>query len=76
VNPGDLAITAQIHITGFVSIVPTAQVTELSGQPDAVNTADQPEAMVPRRSEWQHEINEGVTSRAFPPHSFTIMRFE
>ena len=76
VNPGDLAMTAQIHIAGFVPVVPTVQVTELSGQPDAVNTAGQPEALVPKQSEWQHEIKEGVTGRAFPPHSFTVMRFE
>ena len=76
VNPGDLAVTAQIHIAGFVSVMPTAQVTELSGQPDAVNTAGQTEAIVPKHSEWQHEIKEGVTSHTFPPHSLTVMRLE
>ena len=76
VNPGVLAVTAQIHITGFVSAVPTAQVTELSGQPDAVNTAGQAEAIVPKHSEWRHEIKEGVTSHTFPPHSLTVIRVE
>jgi hypothetical protein len=76
VNPGDLAATAQIHITGFVFVVPTAQVTELSGEPDAVNTAAQTETIVPKQSEWQHNIKEGVTSYTFPPHSFTVIRFE
>jgi len=56
--------------------VPTAQVTELSGEPDAVNTAAQTETIVPKQSEWQHNIKEGVTSYTFPPHSFTVIRFE
>jgi alpha-L-arabinofuranosidase len=76
VNPSDIAVTAQIHVTGFVPVVPTAQVTELSGQPDAVNTAGQTEAITPKQSEWQHGINEGVTSRTFLPHSLTVMRLE
>jgi alpha-L-arabinofuranosidase len=76
VNPGELAVTAQIRITGFVPIVPTAPVTELSGQPDAVNTAGQPEAIVPKHGAWQHGIKEGVTDHTFPPHSFTVMRLE
>jgi len=76
VNPGDQAVTAQIHISGFVPVLPTAHVTELSGQPDAVNTAGETEAIVPKHSEWQHEIKEGITSHTFPPHSLTVMRFE
>jgi alpha-L-arabinofuranosidase len=76
VNPSVLAVTAQIHITGFVPVVPSAQVTELSGQPDAVNTAGQTEAIVPKHSEWQHEIKEGITSHTFPPHSLTVIRLE
>jgi hypothetical protein len=76
VNPGDLAVTAQIHIAGFVSVVPTAQVTELSGQPDAADTVGQPEAIVPKHSAWQHEIKEGSTSHTFPPHSLTVIRLE
>jgi hypothetical protein len=76
VNPGDLPVTAQIHITGFISVVPTAQVTELSGQPNAENTAGQMEAIVPKHSKPQHEINGEATGHTFPPHSLTVMRLE
>ena len=50
--------------------------TELSGPLDAVNTADKPDAFVPKPSPWPHGIKDGRTSYTFPPHSFTVMRFE
>jgi alpha-L-arabinofuranosidase len=76
VNPGDLAVAAQIRLTGFVPAVPTAQVTELSGQLEAVNTARETDAIVPKHSEWRHGITEGTTRYTFPPHSVTTLRFE
>ncbi len=76
VNPGDLPVTAQIHIAGFIPALPTAQVTELSGDLDAVNTAGQIEAIVPKHSQWKHGIKEGFAGYTFPPHSLTVMRLE
>jgi len=76
VNPSDKALATQVCIAGFVPGKPTAQVTELSGQLDAVNTADGTEAVVPVQSEWQHGIREGTANRTFPPRSFTVLRFE
>jgi hypothetical protein len=76
VNAGDLPVTARIHITGFAPVAPTVQVTELSGQPDAVNTAAQMEAVVPKQSEWRYDVKGVVNSRSFPPHSLTVIRFE
>jgi hypothetical protein len=76
VNPGDEAVTAQIHIAGFVPAKPAAQVTELSGPLDAANSAGKPGAIVPRQSEWKHGLKEGTANRPFPPHSFTVIRFE
>jgi len=75
VNPGDRPVTAQIQLAEFVPGKPLAQVTELSGPLEAVNTADHPNAITPRQSQWRHAIKEGTTSRTFPPYSFTIIRF-
>jgi alpha-L-arabinofuranosidase len=72
VNPADETVTAQVHLAGFVPTKPVAQVTELSGPLDAVNTADQPEAIVPQQRDWPHANGR----YAFPPHSFTVLRFE
>ena len=75
VNVGDQPITTTIQIAGFSAADPVAQVTELSGGLDAVNSADHPDAIVPRQSPWKCELTEGKTSRVFPAHSFTIIRW-
>jgi len=76
VNPGDRPVTAQIQLAEFVPGKPLAQVTELSVPLEAVNTADQPNAITPRQSQWKHEFKEGTANRTFSPYSFTIIRFE
>jgi hypothetical protein len=76
VNPSDKAMMAQVRLAGFVPRQPHAQVTELSGPPDAVNNADKTDAVVPKESGWEHGIKEGTASHTFPPHSFTVIRFE
>ena len=76
VNPEDTAITAGIRISGFLPGKPEAQVTELSGPLDAANLADKPDTIVPRQNAWTHQIKDGSTGRTFPPHSFTVLRFE
>ena len=50
--------------------------TTLSGPLDGTNTADKPNAVTPKQSEWKHEIKDGRTSYMFSPHSFTVLRFE
>jgi hypothetical protein len=75
VNWGDQPITAAIRIDGFTPRNPAAYVSELSGGLDAVNTADKPDAVVPKLSEWTHELKDGKTERTFPPRSFTIVRW-
>src|SRR5262249_18786682 len=69
-------ITPTIRREGFSAAGPTARVTELSGHLDAVNTADRPRAIVPKQSDWKHGLKKGRTQRTFPPHSFTIIRWE
>ena len=76
VNPGDKTATAQIKLSGFTPTQPTARVTELSGPLDAVNTADKPDAIAPRQTQWRHALKDELTSYAFPPHSLTVIRFE
>ena len=55
---------------------PDAAVEELSGPLDAVNTADEPARVAPRSTSWTHGMAEGRASYAFPPRSFTVIRFE
>jgi alpha-L-arabinofuranosidase len=76
VNPGAETIAAEIRVTGFAPRKPQAEVTELAGALEAVNTASSVSAIVPKRSAWNHRMKEGRTSRTFPPHSFSVVRFE
>jgi alpha-L-arabinofuranosidase len=76
VNSGAQAVPARIDLAGFVPGKPLAEVTELSGALEAVNTAEQPNAVVPKRSSWPHGHAQGGVRRVFPPHSFTVIRFE
>jgi alpha-L-arabinofuranosidase len=76
VNSSGNAVPAQIRMEGFVPGKPVAQVWELSGPLESVNTADKPRAVTPRPRQWKHGIKEGRTAYAFPPHSFTVVRFE
>ncbi|MGA2255785.1 MAG: family 16 glycoside hydrolase, partial [Thermoguttaceae bacterium] len=76
VNSSEKAVAAGIHLAGFVPGKPTAQVSELSGPLDAVNTADKPRAITPQQSRWKHEIKEGSGNYIFPPHSVTVIRFD
>jgi hypothetical protein len=76
VNTGDEAMTTTIQIGGFSTGNWDAEVTELSGPLDAVNTADKPNAIVPRQTKWKPEMKEGKTQRAFPARSFTIIRWQ
>src|SRR5262249_47469852 len=76
VNPTDRAIPAQIRLAGFVPKKRVGQVTELSGPPDAVNTAAQPRAVVPQSRPWEHATKAGSTRYTFLPHSVTVLRLE
>jgi hypothetical protein len=76
VNPTSEAVWAQVHLAGFVPRKPVARVTELSGPLGAVNTAAQPNTIVPRQREWKHAIKGGDTRYKFPPYSVTVLRLE
>jgi hypothetical protein len=76
VNPGDKAVTARIHLAGFLPGSPQARVWELSGPMDAVNMAENTGKIIPKESIWNHGLKDGKTSRTFLPHSFAVARFE
>jgi alpha-L-arabinofuranosidase len=76
VNPGDRPVAAEIRLAGFVPKKSTAEVRELAAPLDAMNTADKPNAVVPKTDSWNHGLKAGTTRRAFPPHSLTVLRFE
>jgi hypothetical protein len=66
----------RIEVEGFSPGRPAAQVEQLAGPPDAVNTADAPERITPKQFEWRHGLKEGAGRLTLPPHSFTILRLE
>ncbi len=76
VNMGDKEVATKLQISGFTVDNSFAQVTELSGPLDAVNSANQPKAIVPKQSQWQSAMEEGKTSYTFRAHSFTIIRWQ
>lgn len=73
-NLADHPQTAQLHLYGFVPTGP-AEVTELSGKLDEVNTAADPNHIVPRHFEWAGTFQYGAASYTFPAHSFTILHW-
>jgi hypothetical protein len=75
VNLSDQPIATTIRIEGFTTGNPVAQVTEISGRLDAVNSAEKPDVVTPQQSEWKHQMKEGKASRTFAPYSFTIVRW-
>ena len=67
---------ANLHFANFTPRQPLASVEELAGPLDAVNTAAEPTRLVPRQTQWRHEMEAGSGQFTFAPHSFTVMRFE
>lgn len=79
VNAGAEPRPSRIDLVGFTPSKPLATVEELAGPLEAVNTADEPERITPRRAEWRHDIKSGGGGGAtyvFPPHSFTVIRLD
>ncbi len=76
VNVEGEPITARIRFEGFSPGAPAARATTLSGPLDAVNTAAEPDRVRPTESERRLEFADGSALYTFPPHSFTILRFE
>ena len=70
-NPGDQPISATIKLSGFESTGRQMKVAELVGPAAAVNTAQNPQNIVPHESEETYSVQ--AASHSFQPHSFTII---
>ncbi len=76
VNVGDQALNTAINVSGFVPNKPIATATTLAGPLDGTNKAERADAVVPKSSEWKHEMKAGQTSYTFAPDSVTVLRIE
>jgi hypothetical protein len=74
VNVSEKPVTAKLEISGFKPGKAEVQVSTLEGKKDAVNTAEQPDAVSPKPS--VHSLKDGPVGFTFPPYSFTVLRFE
>ena len=73
VNSGDRPITAALGIEGFKASKPLASVEELAGPMDAVNSAAEPQRIVPQVQEWRHNLSGTSPTYTFPARSFSIL---
>jgi alpha-L-arabinofuranosidase len=71
VNAGNDAKEVTIDLSGFKKIIPNAELTELSAAPDAENTFENPENIIPVKS--QLEISRKFEYRT-KPMSLTVIR--
>ena len=72
VNVGADTIDMTIHLNGARRINPKGRATVLAGDPQAVNTLDQPTNVAPK----QEAVTNASASfhQALPPHSLTVLR--
>lgn len=76
VNMEANAVDASVQIEGFAPADAVAQVSQLSGKLDDMNTADNPQRISPLHARWRHEMGAAGTKYTFPGYSFTIVRFQ
>jgi len=76
VNISGEPVSTDIRLEGFIPSKATAAVQQLAGLLDEVNTAQDPEHIQPTFGEWRHQRGDGRARYTFPPHSFTMIRFE
>lgn len=74
VNAAAKSVTAVLALEGFVPKSALAEVDCLQGPLEAVNTAAQPQRVLPQRSHWRHGLDAGSAEYTFPAHSFTLLR--
>jgi alpha-L-arabinofuranosidase len=75
-NPTPREIPAQIQLEGFTRSSPTVDVTQVSGELNAVNTAKDPGTIEPIGRKWSARFQSGAAAYTFPPCSFSLLRFE
>ena len=72
VNFGGDALDATLNLRGAGSVGATGKAILLSGDPQAVNTVEQPTHVAPQETEAKFGAS---FQRTFPPHSLTLLRF-
>ena len=73
VNAGKEAKNMSINLAGFKKIIADAKRTIIMGKPDAANTFDQPQTVLPQQSMFQVKK---AFEYAAPPMSLTILRIK
>lgn len=76
VNLDAQRLKSRIRLLSFMPRSPVARVTRIAGEIDDVNTADDPEKVVPWEQSWRYAIENGEITYTFPPYSFTVLRFD
>lgn len=76
VNYGNADISATVGLKGFRPTKPEASAEVLTGAPEAVNSATQPDVVKPRREQVKVEVGADSFVHSFPAHSFTILRLQ
>ncbi len=56
VNTSGEPIVSRVRLAGFTAQKSQARVTELAGPLGAVNTAEQPDAIIPQQRDWKHAL--------------------
>lgn len=74
VNSSADSVQTHLQFQGII-IEPSVQIEQLAAPLNAVNSADKPTLVQPRRSTWEYKAKDSVTTYTFAPHSFTILRF-
>jgi alpha-L-arabinofuranosidase len=75
-NVGAKPRPTRIRVEGFKAERSEARLEEITGPLDATNTAKEPTRIKPRHGDWRHGRLDGTDVYTFPPHSFTVLRFE
>jgi len=73
VNASDQIKTMKINLSGFKNIIPGAEKTELTGSPEAANTLDNPQRIIPVNSTFTVSKNFNYT---VPSMSLTVIRIK
>jgi hypothetical protein len=74
VNLGEQAVALPLKISGFDPAKSVGQVWTLEGSLDVNNTADNPEAIRPLKTEWKDGLEDGGSVVTFPARSFIVIR--
>src|SRR5271154_3039556 len=68
-------VPAAIVIRDYSPTQPVADIEELAGSLNAMNTAKMPNLIQPVHKQWQPHLQDGRAVYDFPPHSFTVTKF-